>query len=105
MNFRVTLWNSGYSEELDDGTIDERPCQETVVVSEVHYHPVGDYYVALSGAHPAAFPDMADDQDAIGETRSWLSKGPTFYLSEEDDLEILNVSPTDDPISKPDLGP
>lgn len=102
MNYKVELYNPDYVDE-SGMVVDERPAQGSVVVSKVVYDEVGDYYVKLEGAHPRAYPDMAKDTECVGETRSWLSKGPVLFLSEDDPLQIHNVTPTDEPVSQPSL--
>lgn len=91
MNYRVELHHKETNERAH------------IVVKEVHYTEVEDYWVRLVGTDPSCYPDFARDVGEIGETRIWISKDLSLYLALDDPINVIGVVPTDGSVPRPDV--
>lgn len=87
MNFRVTL-------------ADDSGNEEDVVVWRVEFKDIGDYQVQLEGVGPLSYPSWAK-KDEFDDEYSFLSKGPSLFMSESYPVRIVSVEPTTDDLTQP----
>lgn len=69
--------------------------QHEVVVRKATISEANETQVHLEGTDPYCFPEE------IREGLNFYSKGPSTFIGSEDDVEVVSITPSNEPVSLP----
>lgn len=88
MNYKATFHKKG-TENVDG----------TVVVDSIEYKDIGDgYWVKITGTDPYCYPEFVQDEDL-----TWFSKDLTLMLNQDDAIDLVAVTTTEESIPEPEI--